>query len=98
LSPKNKGFCNLVSCGVKLGCLQSGSAAPEEILRLGRAVANDVGERTYDPKRQLNFKAKTPPSPMVSGAHFCGEMVAAIARFGADSGHERGKPAHHLPM
>jgi hypothetical protein len=47
LSPKNKGFCNLVGCGVKLGCLQSGLPARDEsFASFGRAVANDVGERT----------------------------------------------------
>jgi hypothetical protein len=47
LSPKNKGFCNLVSCGAKLGCLQSGLLANDEsFASFGRAVANDVGERT----------------------------------------------------
>jgi hypothetical protein len=74
LSPKNKGFCNLVIGGAKPGCLQSGLLAQDEsFARLCRAVANDVGERTYDSKRRLNFKAKTPSSPIVSGAHFCGE-------------------------
>jgi hypothetical protein len=47
LSLKNKGFCNLVIGGVKPGCLQSGLLAQDEsFASFGRAVANDVGERT----------------------------------------------------
>jgi hypothetical protein len=59
LSPKNKGFCNPVIGGVKPGCLQSGLLAQDEsFARLGRAVANDVGERIYDSKRRSTSKRK----------------------------------------
>jgi hypothetical protein len=72
--PEKQGFLQSRQLRVKLGCPQSGSAELDEsFARPGRAVVNDVGERTYDSKRLLNFKAKTPSSPIVSGAHFCGE-------------------------